>query len=46
MTYTQARLRIWNPDAYTRQQVHSAAIFILSCIDANNEDIMQASGLL
>ena len=46
MTYSIAKLRIWNPEAYTRQEVHSAAIFILSVLDADAEDIPQAMGLV
>jgi hypothetical protein len=39
MTYTQAKLIIWNPAAYDRDQVINAAKFILSKLQARQEDI-------
>lgn len=45
MTYDQAKLRIWNPQAYTSDEVRRAAILILSSLGASQEDIDQASNL-
>jgi hypothetical protein len=46
MTYAQAKLRIWNPRAYTRQEVIAGAIFVLGSLSARREDIDAATGLL
>lgn len=46
MTYTQAKLIIWNPDAYTKSQVRGAAVWMLARIGARREDIDQATNLL
>ena len=46
MTYTMAKMRIWNPDAYTAKEVREAAVFILGTMGAHQEDIDQASLLL
>lgn len=46
MTYSQAKMRISNPDAYTWQEVKEAAIFILSRLDSTQEDIDQAQDAL
>ena len=43
MTYAQAKLIIWNPDAYPRAKVLQAAAFVLGTLDASSEDISQAS---
>jgi hypothetical protein len=39
MTYAQAKLIIWNPGAYDRDQVINAAKFILTRLRAQQEDI-------
>lgn len=46
MTYTQARLIVWNHEAYEGPTVRKAAVFILASLAANSEDIDQASSLL
>jgi len=46
MTYTRAKLIIWNPDAYTRAQVREAAVYILGALSARREDIDQAALVL
>lgn len=46
MTYAQARLIVWNPAAYARQALFAAAAFILGTLDASDEDVAQASGVL
>lgn len=46
MTYTQAKLIIWNPAAYDRAKVRAAVVFILGCITARREDIDRAIGLV
>jgi hypothetical protein len=46
MTYAIAKLRIWFAEAYTREQVRDAAIFILSTLDAQQEDVDLATTLL
>jgi hypothetical protein len=43
LTYTLARLIIWNADAYTREQVRNACAFVLATMGARREDISQAS---
>lgn len=42
MTYTQAKLIVWNADAYTREQVRQAAVFVLGSLGASQEDVDQA----
>jgi hypothetical protein len=46
MTYTQAKLIIWNSSAYPKTQVRAAAAFILGSIKAQREDIHQAALVL
>lgn len=46
LTYQQAKLRVWNPDAYSRAQVTEAATFILGTLGARREDVDQATNLL
>jgi len=46
MTYTKAKLIIWNPDSYTKADVRAAAIWILARIGARNEDIDRATMLV
>ena len=46
MTYTKAKLRIWNPAAYSKAEVHEAATFILGTLNARREDVDQAANLL
>jgi len=43
MTYTKARMIIWNPDAYTAKQVREAAVWMLGCMNARREDLDQAA---
>ena len=46
MTYAQAKLRVWSPEAYTKAQVHEAAIWLLGCLSAHPEDVLQAMAVL
>ena len=46
MTYTQAKLIIWNPRAYSRAEVRAAATWILSLFAAAREDVDQAISLI
>lgn len=46
LTDTQAKLRIWNPDAYTAIERREAAAHILGTLDASQEDLDQASRTL
>lgn len=46
MTHTQAKLIIWHPDAYPRQKVREAAIFILGKLNVSRDDIRQATLVL
>lgn len=46
MTYTQAKLIIWNPAAYSRDEVQKAAIWVLGKVGARREDVDQATNLL
>ncbi len=46
MTYTQAKLIIRNPAAYTKAEVRKAAIWILGTISARREDVDQATNLV
>ncbi len=46
MTYTQARMIIWNADAYTRIEVRQAAVYILGTMKAAREDVDQATLLI
>ena len=43
MTYTRAKLIIWNASAYTSKEVRAAAAFILGSLSARREDLDQAS---
>jgi hypothetical protein len=43
MNYTRAKLIIWNPDAYERDQVREAALYIVSQLHARREDLDQAA---
>jgi hypothetical protein len=43
MTYTRAKMIIWNASAYTSKEVRAAAAFILGSMNARREDIDQAS---
>ena len=45
-TYARAKLVIWNPEAYGRSTVRSAAIHILGTLSARQEDLDQAGLLL
>jgi len=45
-TYGQAKMIIWNPQSYPREQVREAAIFILGTLNARREDVDQATLLL
>lgn len=45
MTYTQARMIVWNPDAYTVEQVRKAISFILGTLSARREDVDRAMGI-
>lgn len=46
MTYTIAKMRIWNPECYTREQLREAIVFILGAMGARREDIDQATLLV
>jgi len=46
MTYTQARLVIWNPMNYPRAKVRKACIVILGTLGARAEDISRATWLV
>ncbi len=46
MNYTQAKLRIWNPDAYSKDEVRKAAVYIIGTIGARKEDLHQAYNLI
>ena len=46
MNYTQAKLIIWNPNAYDRAKVRAAVVFILGCLSARREDLDQAAALV
>jgi hypothetical protein len=47
MTYTQAKMIISNPySGYTRDQIRFAALWMLGCLRAKQEDVMQAANLL
>ncbi len=43
MNATKARLIIWNPESYSREEVKAAAVWILGWLGARREDIDQAS---
>jgi hypothetical protein len=45
MTYTQARMIVWNPDAYSVEQVRKAISFILGTLSARREDVDRAMGI-
>lgn len=42
MTYTQAKMIVWNHDSYGKDEIISAAVHILGTINASVEDIDQA----
>jgi hypothetical protein len=42
MSYTRAKLIVWNHAAYEAKQVREAAIFIMGRIGAHDEDVSQA----
>lgn len=46
MTYTKAKLIVWNYDCYDRATVREAALFILGRLDSAAEDVTQACSLL
>lgn len=46
MTYTQAKMIIWNPESYDRTKVRAAVVFILACMSARREDLDRAMGLV
>lgn len=46
MTYTQAKLIIWNPRAYSAERVLQAAIHVLGTLTARQEDVDQAINLI
>lgn len=46
MTYTQAKMIIWNPDSYERSKVRAACVFIMGCLSARQEDLQQAYSLV
>lgn len=46
MTYSRARLIIWNPDAYEVSEVREAATFILGYMTATAEEVWQAAAVL
>lgn len=46
MNYAQARLRIWNPAVYSKEEVRRAAVFIIGTIGARKEDLHQAYNLI
>ena len=46
MTYTIAKLRVWNPAAYSKSEIREAVVFILGCMSALREDVDQATSLL
>lgn len=43
MTYTKAKLIIWNPDAYATAEVRAAAVWMFGCMNARREDLDQAA---
>lgn len=42
MTYTQAKLIVHNPRAYSLKERSQAAVFILGTLGASHEDIIAA----
>lgn len=46
MTFTQAKLIIWNPKAYDLAMVRIAAVLILCSLRAGREDLDQAALVL
>jgi hypothetical protein len=46
MTYTRAKLIIWNHETYSVAEVREAAIFILATLNARPEDIDQATSVI
>jgi hypothetical protein len=45
MTYSQARMIVWNPDGYPGDQLRAAISFILGTLSARREDVDRAMGL-
>ena len=45
MTYTKAKMRIWNWKTYSKVEVEEAALFILASFYATPEDIQQAASV-
>jgi hypothetical protein len=45
MTYTRAKLIIWNPASYDRALVRAAVAFILGSLSASDEDVGRAMGI-
>jgi hypothetical protein len=43
MTYSQAKMIVWNPETYSKDDVRKAAVYILGTLEAEQEDIDQAS---
>lgn len=46
MTYTIARLIIWNTASYDRAQIVEAVVYVLGSLGARREDVDQATMLL
>jgi hypothetical protein len=46
MTYTQAKLIIWNDASYAGALVREAAVFIIGSLDATTDDLCQAYSLI
>lgn len=45
MTMTIAKMRIWNPEAYSPAALKEAVLFVLANLDASDEDVTQAISL-
>jgi hypothetical protein len=46
MTYSQAKMIVWNYKTYNAAKVREAAVFILGTLDAKAEDFDQATHVL
>lgn len=46
MTYTQAKMIIWNPDSYSREKVRKACSYMLGSLNARQEDIDVAINII
>lgn len=46
MTYTQAKMIVWNPDSYDRENVRKACSYILGSTNARQEDIDAATNVI